>query len=79
MPTTLPGSQATDNVPPLPNTVPDTVRPIVPASWDDIRLISSAVFEELALRGKPAADALMAWIQARRAAGRQPSQPTAAP
>ncbi len=61
----LPG-QNLPNTPPLPNVIPDTVHPQVPASWDTVENVSAAVFALLRKEGKPAADALLAWIEARR-------------
>lgn len=66
MPTDLPGKQVDDNLPPLAQ--PGGGRATVPASWDDINLVAAAVFDVLKREGKPAADALLAWIKDRRAA-----------
>jgi len=71
MPTTLPGAQVTTGLPPLvKGSFPggSVTKAPVPASWDDIRLVSAAVFAELDHGGKEAADAFLAWIEARRAA-----------
>lgn len=62
----LPGANL-PNTPALPNTKRDVTPPATPASWDDIANISAAVFDVLAREGKPAADALLAWIKERRA------------
>lgn len=63
----LPGQDIDVNLPPLaqPGGGPPGT---VPASWDDIALVSKAVFDVLKEQGKPAADALLAWIKERRAA-----------
>ena len=62
----LPGKQVDVNLPPLAQ--PGGGHGTVPASWDDIALISKAVFDVLRNEGKPAADALLTWIKDRRAA-----------
>lgn len=62
----LPGKDVDVNLPPLAQ--PGGGRGTVPASWDDIALVSKAVFDVLKEQGKPAADALLAWIKERRAA-----------
>lgn len=63
---TLPGANVTTNVPPLPNTTPDVVHPIVPASWDDFGRTAAVVFEYVQKGGKPAADKLIAWLNKER-------------
>lgn len=62
----LPGKQVNTNVPTLAQ--PGGPRGVVPAGWDDINNVSKAVFDVLAREGKPAADELLNWIKARRAA-----------
>ncbi len=62
----LPGTQIDENLPPLAK--PGGSRAPVPASWDDINNVAKAVFDTLRVEGKPAADALLLWIKARRAA-----------
>ena len=63
MATTLPGAQVA-NPPALPNVTGP--RAVVPASWSDATNIMRQVLDVLEREGKPAADALLAWINARR-------------
>lgn len=62
----LPGANL-PNTPTLPNTTPDSLRPAVPASWDDIQRIAAEVFDVLREKGQPAAEALLAEIKRLRA------------
>lgn len=62
----LPGEQTNLNLPTLAQ--PGGARAVVPVSWDDINNVSKAVFDVLSREGKPAADDLLNWIKARRAA-----------
>lgn len=62
----LHGKQIDNQLPAL--ALPNGSRAAVPASWDDIANVSRAVFDVLQTQGKPAADALLAWIKERRAA-----------
>lgn len=62
----LPGANV-PNTPPLPNTTQQGPRPVLPVSWDSFQLASRAVFDLLAAKGQPAADALLAWIKQERA------------
>lgn len=66
MPTNLPGQQVDTNLPPLAQ--PGGGHTPVPDEWNQFSFVAKAVFDVLATEGKPAADALLAWVKERRAA-----------